>query len=78
MAHTGNYKQIFYTTNTQFSDTFDYLNGPFLMTANSISRDVLLESYETVKDMETDEEQQIENIAVYKKIANNVILGEGE
>ena len=57
MPHTGNYKQIFFTSNTLFSDSFDYLNGPYLMSANSVSKDVLIEGYETVKVMEYDPEQ---------------------
>lgn len=78
MAHTGNYKQIFFTSNTLFSDSFDYLNGPYLMSANSVSKDVLIEGYETVKVMEYDPEQEEENLAVYRKLAVGFLIGENE
>lgn len=78
MPHTGNYKQIFFTSNTLFSDSFDYLNGPYLMSANSVSKDVLIEGYETVKVMEYDPEQEEENLAAYRKLAVGVIIGEDE
>ena len=78
MPHTGNYKQIFFTSNTLFSDSFDYLNGPYLMSANSVSKDVLIEGYETVKIMEYDPEQEEENLAAYRKLAVGVIIGEDE
>jgi len=78
MPHTGNYKQIFFTSNTLFSDSFDYLNGPYLMSANSVSKDVLVEGYETVKIMEYDPEQEEENLAAYRKLAVGVIIGEDE
>lgn len=78
MPHTGNYKQIFFTSNTQFSDSFDYLNGPYLMSANSVSKDVLIEGYQTVKEMEYAAEQEEENVAAYRKLAVGFLIGEDE
>lgn len=78
MAWTGNYKQILYTTNTEFSDTFDYLNGPFLINANSSCRDVFIESYEMVKEAPTDEEQLIINTETMFKLAKGKTLEDAE
>ena len=78
MPHKGTYKQIVYTTNTQFSESFDYLNGPYLMSANTASANVFIETYETVKEMEYAAEQEEENYAVYRKIAVGVLIGEDE
>lgn len=78
MPHLGNYKQIFFTSNTLFTESFDYLNGPYLMLANTVSKDILIEGYETVKVMEYDPEQEAENLSVYKKLAVGVIIGENE
>lgn len=57
MALTGNYKQILYTTNSEFTDTWSHLEGPFLISANNTSRDVFIESYEMVPEADTDAEQ---------------------
>tara|TARA_A200000113_G_scaffold225829_1_gene248192 strand:- start:4726 stop:4962 length:237 start_codon:yes stop_codon:yes gene_type:complete len=78
MPHTGKYKQIFFTSNTLFSESFDYLDGPYLMSANSVSKDVLIEGYETVKVMEYDPEQEEENLAVSRKLAVGFLIGENE
>ena len=78
MPHTGKYKQIFFTSNASFSTSFDYLNGPYLMSANSVSKDVLIEGYETVKVMEYDPEQEEENLAAYRELAVGFLIGENE
>ena len=78
MPHTGKYKQIFFTSNTLFSESFDYLDGPYLMSANSVSKDVLIEGYQTVKEMEYDPEQEEENLAAYRQLAVGFLIGENE
>ena len=78
MALTGNNKQILYTTNTEFTDTWSYLEGPFLISANSTSQDVFIEGYETVPDADTDEEQLEINREKMLLLARGFTIGEDE
>jgi len=77
MALTGRYKQILYTTNTEFTDTWNHLEGPFLIPANSTCEDVFIESYETVPEAETDSHQLRINTKRMIKLATRNTIGVG-
>lgn len=78
MAWTGNYKQILFTTNTEFTDTWDHLNGPFLISANNTSQDVFIETYVNVKEALTDDEQLAGNRHIMLKLARGFTIGVDE
>tara|TARA_A100001015_G_scaffold300433_1_gene385844 strand:+ start:1970 stop:2206 length:237 start_codon:yes stop_codon:yes gene_type:complete len=78
MALTGNNKQILYTTNTEFTDAWSHLEGPFLISANSTSQDVFIEGYETVPEADNPAHQLKINTKKMLRLARGFTIGADE